>query len=236
DLLRRLEAIDADHAITATGSAMLHTGLHPRLAHMLVRARGTALAPLAANLAALLSERDLLRAARDPDVRTRLELLRGEVTGADRGALMRVRELAKRLAPGRADAAQDAEAGLVLAWAYPDRVAQLRPGSGGAAGQRYLLANGRGAVLEGVSTLAGSQYLVALDLDDAEGAEARIRLAAPLTPAQLQAALGAQVTQGIETDTDPRTGAPRARQVRRLGALVLEERRVELDPAERTAA
>jgi ATP-dependent helicase HrpB len=236
ELLHRLEAIDASGAITATGNEMLATGLHPRLAHMLVRARGTPLAPLAANLAALLSERDLLREARDPDVRTRLELLRGEVTGADRGALMRVRELAKRLAPGRADAAQDAEAGLVLAWAYPDRVAQLRPGSGGAAGQRYLLANGRGAVLEGVSTLAGSQYLVALDLDDAEGAEARIRLAAPLTPAQLQAALGAQVTQGIETDTDPRTGAPRARQVRRLGALVLEERRVELDPAERTAA
>jgi ATP-dependent helicase HrpB len=236
ELLRRLEAIDATGAITSTGSEMLLTGLHPRLAHMLVRARGTPLAPLAANLAALLSERDLLREARDPDVRTRLELLRGDVPGAERGALMRVRELAKRLAPGRVDGAQDADAGLVLAWAYPDRVAQLRPGSGGAAGQRYLLANGRGAVLEGASTLTGSQYLVALDLDDADAAEARIRLAAPLTLAQLQSALGAQVTQGIETDTDPRTGAPRARQVRRLEALVLEERRVELDPAERRAA
>jgi ATP-dependent helicase HrpB len=236
DLLRRLEAIDDSGGITATGDQMLATGLHPRLAHMLVRARGTPLAPLAATLAALLSERDLLREARDPDIRTRLELLRGEVAGADRGASMRVRELAKRLAPGRADAAQDAEAGRVLAWAYPDRVAQLRPGSGGAAGQRYLLASGRGALLEGASTLSGSQYLVALDLDDAEAAEARIRLAAPLTPAQLEASLGAQITEGIETDTDPRSGAPRARQVRRLGALLLEERRVALDSAERTAA
>ncbi len=236
DLLRRLEAIDAEHAITATGSAMLETGLHPRLAHMLVRARGTPLAPLAANLAALLSERDLLRTARDADVRTRLELLRGEVPGADRAALARVRDLARRLSPGRADAALDAEAGTVLAWAYPDRVAQLRAGSGGAAGQRYLLANGRGALLEGASTLAGSPFLVALDLDDAEGAEAQIRLAAPLSLAQLDSSLGHQITQGIETDTDPRTGAPRARHVRRLDALVLEERRAELDAATRSAA
>src|SRR5690606_30304938 len=195
-LLRRLEAIDAGHAITATGTAMLQTGLHPRLAHMLVRARGTPLAPLAGSLAALLSERDLLRAARDPDVRTRLELLRGEVAGADRASLSRVRELARRLAPGRTDAAQDAQAGIVLAWAYPDRVAQLRAGSGGAAGQRYLLANGRGALLEDVSTLAGAPWLVALELDDAEGAEARIRLAAPLTTTQLERALAAQITEG----------------------------------------
>src|SRR5690606_12861412 len=216
--------------------AMLGTGLHPRLAHMLVRARGTPLAPLAANLAALLSERDLLRAARDPDVRTRREMLRGEVSGADRASLERVRELARRLAPGRADAAHDTEAGKVLAWAYPDRVAQLRACSGGAAGQRYLLANGRGALLEDVSTLAGAAWLVALELDDAEGAEARIRLAAPLTTAQLENALAAQITEGIETDTDPRSGAPRARRVKRLDALILEERRAELDPAHRVAA
>lgn len=230
ELLRRLEAIDAGHAITAVGMAMLETGLHPRLAHMLVRARGTALAPLAGNLAALLSERDLLRAARDPDVRTRLEMLRGELRGADQGALSRVRELARRLGGGRAESANDRDAGAVLAWAYPDRVAQLRAGSGGSAGQRYLLANGRGAVLEGASTLAGSTWLVALDLDDAEGAEATIRLAAPLTREQLETALGAQVREGVETDTDPRSGAPRARHVRRLDALVLEERRAELDP------
>jgi ATP-dependent helicase HrpB len=229
-LLRRLEAIDARHGITATGRAMLETGLHPRLAHMLVRARRTPLASLAASLAALLSERDLLRAARDPDVRSRLELLRGELRGTDHAALSRVRELARRLGDGgRPDAAADTDAGAVLAWAYPDRIAQRRAAAGGAAGQRYLLANGRGAVLEGISTLAGAEYLVALDLDDAEGAEAHIRLAAPWTKAQLESALAGQISSSIETDTDPR-GAPRARQVRRLEALIIEERRAELDP------
>jgi ATP-dependent helicase HrpB len=230
ELLQRLEAIDGNHAITPVGRAMLETGVHPRLAHMLVRARGTPQAALAGNLAALLSERDLLRAARDPDVRTRLELLRGELRGADQAGLARVRELARRLGGNRADAGDDREAGAVLAWAYPDRVAQLRAGSGGAAGQRYLLANGRGAMLEGISTLAGSPFLVALDLDDAEGAQAVIRLAAPLTREQLEAALATQIREGIETDTDPRSGAPRARHVRRFDALVLEERRAEIDP------
>jgi ATP-dependent helicase HrpB len=229
DLLHRLEAIDGAGAITATGRAMIGTGLHPRLAHMLVRARGTPLQGLAARLAALLSERDLLRAGRDPDMRTRLELLRGDARGADPGGLARVRELAKRLgSEGSRDANDDGSAGAVLAWAYPDRVAQPRGGSGGAAGQRYLLANGRGATLDQVSTLSSAQFLVALDLDDAQGAEARIRLAAPLTREQLEAALAPQISEAIETDNDPRNGALRARRVRRLDALVLEEKRAEL--------
>jgi ATP-dependent helicase HrpB len=231
DLLRRLEAIDATGAITPTGRAMQETGLHPRLAHMLVRARNTPMQGLAARLAALLSERDLLRGSRDPDVRTRLELLRGEVRTADPGALARVRDLAKRLgSAGSRDVIDDADAGTVLAWAYPDRVAQIRAGSGGAAGQRYLLANGRGASLEQISTLKNSQYLVALDLDDAEGAEASIRLAAPLTREQLEFALGPLITDSVETDADPRSGALRARRLRRLDALVIEERRAELAP------
>ena len=80
------------------------------------------------------------------------------------------------------------------------------------------------------STLASAPYLMALDLDDAEGAEARIRLGAPLTLEQLETALGNQVAEGIETETDARSGALRSRRVRRLGALVLAEQRVETDP------
>jgi len=226
DLLRQLEAIDAEGGMTAMGRAMSQTGLHPRLAHLLVRARGTPDAALAAQLAALLSERDLLRAARDPDMRTRLELLRGETRGAEPATLSRVRELARRLGheAGRVD---DNQAGRLLAWAYPDRIAQARGTGGGSA--RFLLSNGRGAMLEGVSTLFAADYLVALDLDDAEGAEARIRLAAPLTLAQLESSLSAQIRDSVETYIDAR-GALQARRARRLGALLLTEQRVTLDP------
>jgi ATP-dependent helicase HrpB len=237
DLLQRLEAIDAAGAITDMGRAMLGTGLHPRLAHMLVRARGTPHLGLAARLAALLSERDLLRSTRDPDVRSRLELLRGDTRAIDAGALARVRELARRLgSQGSQDANDDGSAGAVLAWAYPDRVAQLRMAAGGAAGQRYLLANGRGASLDEVSTLSSAPFLVALELDDAQAAEARIRLAAPLTREQLEDSLRAQISDSVETDIDARSGALRARRVRRLGALVLDERRVELNAEEAVPA
>ncbi|MEO8307542.1 MAG: ATP-dependent helicase HrpB [Pseudomonadota bacterium] len=228
ELLRRLEAIDDSGAVTRMGQAMAQTGLHPRLAHMLVRARGSEDETLAAQLAALLTERDLLRAAADPDLRTRLEILRGEARGVDPGSVARVRELARRYgARGPVTSGADAEAGRLLAWAWPDRVAQRRSGSGG---QRYLLANGRGAEIPQVSTLGNAEYLVALDLDDAEGAVARIRLAAPLSRAQLESALGSQATESVETDADARTGALRSRRVRRLGALVLSEQRVETDP------
>lgn len=234
ELLQRLEAVDVSGAVTKMGRTMAQTSLHPRLAHMLVRARGTEDETLAALLAALLTERDLLRAAADPDLRSRLEILRGEARGVDPGSLSRVRELARRFgARGPSVAGDDAEAGRLLAWAWPDRVAQRRAGG---SGQRYLLANGRGAEIAQMSTLASAEYLVALDLDDAEGAVARIRLAAPLTRAQLEASLGTQVTEGVETEADTRDGKLRSRRVRRLGALVLEERRVDTDPEQVLAA
>src|SRR6185369_10611070 len=228
DLLQQLEALDADGGITPTGRAMVETGLHPRLAHLLVRARGTPDASLAAQLVALLSERDLLRAARDPDMRTRLEMLRGEARGAEAATLARVRELARRYGDAAGRRVDDGEAGRLLAWAYPDRIAQARGGGGSNA--RFLLSNGRGAMLEGMSTLSGAAYLVALDLDDAEAAEARIRLAAPPTLSQLETALSAQSHDSTETYTDAR-GALQARRARRLGALLLAEQRVQLDPA-----
>ena len=87
--------------------------------------------------------------ARDPDLRTRLEILRREpgAQSADRGALQRVRGNAaqfQRLASQRSDAARhtasstDVSSGMLLALAYPDRVAKRRAAAGG----RYLLANG----------------------------------------------------------------------------------------------
>lgn len=233
ELLQRLEALDGELRITPLGRRMLATGVHPRLAHMLLRAESGPRRVLAAQLAALLSERDLLRGTRDPDLRTRLALLRGEKGegAADRGTLERVRSLASRLSNERRSAADDAEAGALLAWAFPDRIAQRRAEEGAGA-RRYLLSGGRGAALDAVSTLSNSEYLVAVELDDAEGAEARIRMAAPVELPQLENALAEQVTESVEVDAGRPGAAPRARRVRRLGALVLAERRVALEEGE----
>ena len=80
DLLQRLGALDGAGSINAHGHAMARLAVHPRLAHMLLRAQQLDAVPLAAQLAALLSERDLLRGtgeAHDADVRTRLDMLSG---------------------------------------------------------------------------------------------------------------------------------------------------------------
>jgi ATP-dependent helicase HrpB len=102
DLLSRLGALDSSGRITPHGRQMARLSVHPRLAHMLLRAADLSSLPLAADLAALLSERDLLRAAggsRDADIRSRLEIVRGEglAQGIDRAGLQRARRAAKDL-------------------------------------------------------------------------------------------------------------------------------------------
>jgi ATP-dependent helicase HrpB len=232
ELLRRLEAVDDRGAITAMGRDMAQTGLHPRLAHMLVRARRESGQALAAQLAAMLSERDFLRGQRDPDIRTRLELLQRGGAGIDRSALARVRDMARRLGTqteGQVISDQQ-RIGELLAWAYPDRIAQMRVTAEGNVTRRYLLSNGRGAVLKDLSTLANAPYLVAIDLDDSEGAEAQIRLAAPITLDQIELALAAQIEESVETSL-AHTQSLRSRKVVKLGALVLRERKVEVQAA-----
>jgi ATP-dependent helicase HrpB len=199
---------------------------------MLLRARAAGQGALAARLAALLSERDLLRGTRDPDLRSRLEALRQGGAMLDRALLMRLRQLAAQFLPpgaaGRASDGDDADAGALLAWAFPDRIAQRRGAIDGPSGGRYLLSNGRGARLEQVSTLGSEAYLVAVDLDDADAAEARIRLAVPVTPAELESRLAAHITETTQSGFDPREEAVIARRVKRLGALVLAERALPL--------
>jgi ATP-dependent helicase HrpB len=242
DLLQRLDAVDAAGRLTVTGRSMAALPVHPRLAHMLIAARALDAVPLAAELAALLGERDLLRRAgaqRDPDVLARLALLRG-VAGAgavDRAVLQRVRAGAARLVRlvgGSATgggASEDSRAGMLLALAYPDRVGQRRPGGEG----RYLLANGRGAAFHAPAGIARSEYIVAVDLDDS-AREARIDLAAALPRADLENALGAQIRTREECGWDARAAAVVARRVREFGALVLEEQALRDASGERVVA
>jgi len=239
-LLTELDALDDEGRITPHGRQMASLGAHPRLAHLLVRARAAGKGALAARIAALLSERDLLRPTRDPDLRSRLEVLRAGSATVDRGLLMRVRQLAAQLLPpgegGRASEGDDSGVGALLALAFPDRIAQRRGAIDGPSGGRYLLSNGRGARLEQVSTLGSSPYLVSVDLDDAEAAEARIRLAAPVTLAELEQALGAHISESLQSGFDPKDEAVVARRVKRLGALVLAERAMPLEGAVATQA
>jgi ATP-dependent helicase HrpB len=237
ELLERLEAIGERGHATALGRRMAALGTHPRLAHMIERGVMLGLGELACDIAGLLSERDPLRGQgpqRDPDLRHRVDVLHGAPAPAgfavDGRALQQVRRsseiFARRL--GRDAAAsrstgggieRDAAVGLLLAFAYPDRIGMTRGGEGG----RYLLSQGRGAVLPGPSALARSEFIVAAEIDAGER-EARVYLAAPLERALLDQYLAGLVSAADEIAWDSRAGAVVARRVQRLGALVLDER------------
>jgi ATP-dependent helicase HrpB len=232
ELLVRLGALDTHGTLSALGGDMARLPVHPRLAHMLLQARHFGAVALAAQLAALLSERDLLRG--DPDIALRLELLRGGAAReVERAVLERVQRTARALeasvpvlpreawdralAP-LAQLGAAAQPGALLALAYPDRIGQLRPGAGG----RYLLSNGRGAAFRAPVALARAAYLVAVALDD-DRRDARIDLAAELPREALERVFAGRIETQEQCQWEPEQGAVVARRIRRLEALVLEE-------------
>ncbi|EAR51453.1 ATP-dependent helicase HrpB [Oceanicola granulosus HTCC2516] len=224
-LLHDLGALDAT-GITAHGRRLAAQPVHPRLGHMLERA-GKPAAPLAA----LLSERDPLRGA-PADVGLRLRALSGErAAEASRAVLERIRAEARRLA-ARAPAGGGLAVGQMAALAYPDRIALRR--KGGPA--RYVLSGGKGAVLDEADPLAGARLLVAFDLDG-DAREARIRLAAPLSEAELRDVAGERIGWVEVCAWSRRERRVLARRQERLGALVLDDRPLaEADPAALAAA
>jgi ATP-dependent helicase HrpB len=242
DLLRRLGALDAAGKVTAHGRAMQEFPAHPRLAHMLLKARDLNAGSLAAELAALLSDRDLLRAgaggnprARDSDIRTRLDALRRGAADIDRGALDRVRRTQRSFEQqlGLAAAARggDVDAGVLLGLAYPDRVARRRPGSEA----RYQMSNGRGALFAAAESIAREEFIVAVDLDDKDR-EAQIRLAAPLDKADLLEYFATDLRRADELAWDERTETVVARRVIRFDELLVEEKPLNDVPRAASAA
>jgi ATP-dependent helicase HrpB len=229
ELLRELNAVDSTGRLTEHGRAMRALPVHPRLAHMLVHAQSRGETRLGSEVAALLSERDVLRSMGSPvdaDVALRLELLRREsgfVSGAevDRDALRRVRSEADRLArqlQSSGSEVQPTDAGQLLALAYPDRVAQRRPGDRA----RYVLRNGRGAELLGAQSLATSDYIVAADVDG-QRPESRIFLAAALSLDDIRDLFADQIETESLVEFDDTTSSVRARRRERLGAIVLRD-------------
>lgn len=226
ELLQQLGALDGQGSITTHGRQLLKMPLTPRLAHMVAIGRNRGWGALAAKLAVILAERDIVRDA-GSDITLRLQAL-DSGQGIDRGRLHFLRQSLRRLHDGRDDLPYDDDAvGQLLALAFPDRLGKRRPGGPA----RFLLRNGRGAVLADHDALASSAYLVAASLDGA-GREARVFLAAPVSAASIDNLFADQIVERNEAGWDDNSNAVRGWQRRCLGALVLEERSVALsDPA-----
>ena len=215
-LLTRLGALDAAGGLTAHGKAIARLPLPPRLAHMVVEAASQGEGRRAAEIAAILSERGL--GGNSVDLVDRLERF-----AADRGPRARdARSLADRwtkAAGGRSGEGGPSPA-LILAAAYPERIAQSRGKLG-----EFRLVNGRGVFMEPHERLAKASWLAVGELGGG-AARDRILLAAELEPGELLDAYGDRIETEDRIETDAQ-GRVRAKRLRRLGQLVVEERLID---------
>ena len=211
-LLFRLEALTADGVLTAHGRALADMPLPPRLAHMVLKAAESGQAARAARIAALISERNL--GGRDVDLRHRLDTLERDRSPRARDA----RALADRWAgmAGRAGKGEPLSDGLLLAYAYPERIARARGPQG-----EFQLVSGRGAFVEATDALARETWMAVAELGGGERRD-RILLAAPLEEPELATAFAAQLT--IEDRLEESgAGRLRAKRLTRLGRLTVRE-------------
>ena len=228
-LLEQLGALE-NRKLTAHGEQMLALGTHPRLAHMILKAARLGHMEEAILLAALLSEKEIFTgsARQSADMRERLQTLlrRHSAPDIDRNALHRVQESARgfrnRVKKSTKRATLSEPTALLLAYAFPDRIAKIRAKND----TRYLLSNGKGARLDQRDPLFGTPFLVIADLDD-RARDAQIYKAAPLDEDLLYKYCSEQITTELSTRWNTTTERVEAREHVRLGALLLEERQAE---------
>jgi ATP-dependent helicase HrpB len=226
-LLRELGAINEDGRISERGKKLARFPLHPRLAAMVVEAADEDKALLAAEIAAVVSERGL--GGDDTDLSHRIEQFRRDKSGRA--------EEARRLARNWAEAAGGdirnspvSGAGALLAFAYPDRVAKARAGKRG----EFLLASGRGAAMEAANSLAKESMLAVAELAGAASG-GRILLAARLAEKDFEGHFQGRIVEATEVVFDPAAMAVRARAVRRYEAILLSDHPKKLETNEKTA-
>ena len=202
-VLRMLGALDSEGRITAHGRQMARLPAHPRLANMILRTGSAE----ACTLAAILEEgaphsvtdiRDVRPSSRMRELARRWERFCGGHAGRD----------------GHAGRVTLPEAGELLCFAFPDRIAHNR-GNG-----TFQMTGGRGAYMERTESLATAEYLVLCDLDDG-GGDAKIHLAAPISEEAIEEIFAAEIEEGVQTEWDRRTEAVKAVKVRRLWKMVM---------------
>ena len=229
-LLADLGAMGPDGRLTPEGEAMRRLALPVRFAHMVARAASRGNERTAAELAVLMTERGLGGTSADLEARlTRFRSERGPRADAARGLAGRLAATAAATAraSGTRVAPELETAGSLLVDAWPDRVAKARGAPG-----RFVLANGRGAMVEETDALARQAYLVVADVQG-KAQNPRIVSAAPVTEDEIRAKLAHRIEAATQVRFDAERRSVRVRETTRLGAITLSERAL---PAPRGAA
>ncbi|MHC2289115.1 ATP-dependent helicase HrpB [Bradyrhizobium barranii] len=227
-LLSELNALDGDGRITAEGKSLRALALPPRLARMIVDSHRVGSGEAAAEIAAIVTERGL--GGDSVDLEYRRDQFRRDRSPRAASA----RDLARRWASQVAASEKavtgqdDLSIGLMLAYAFPDRVARNR-GNG-----TFVLANGRGAAVEQTSSLARAPY-IAIGEMTGTAASGRVLLAAPISEDDIERHFAEHIETVDEISFDRGAMALRARRKRALHAITLSEATLAVSPSEETA-
>lgn len=222
DTLQQIGAIENER-ITEHGKQIHQMTCHPRIAHMLILAENTHLKQLACDIAAVLEERDPLPRETGIDINLRIEALRrSRTTNSPGNKFKRIEKNAasyrKMLNIETDNGSVDVyETGLLLAYAYPERIASARPGNNA----QFQLANGKLAVAGHKDDLAHEPWLAVANMDLRDGL-GKIFLAAPLNPSDLINLV--KEKQNISWDT--RKGGLIALKELKIGSIVLQSKAI----------
>jgi ATP-dependent helicase HrpB len=227
NLLHELGALDDDGRITEEGKSLRALALPPRLARMIVDSHRLGAGEEAAEIAAVLTERGLGGDSADLDARLD-QFRRDRSPRAVSARSLAQRWAAQVAASNSSQGEQDVSSGVMLAFAFPDRVARNR-GNGS-----FVLANGRGAAVEQTSSLARAPYIAVAELTGT-AAQGRILLAAPITQEEIELRFTDQIENTEEISFDRGALALRARRKRMLHAITLSEAPMALSPSAETA-
>lgn len=220
ELLHELNALE-NGRITEHGKKMHALPCHPRIAHMLVLAEENDALHLATDIAAILEGRDPLPRESGIDINLRIDALRRyrkeSNTGNKMGRIEKVAESYRKLFDIHPDneTFDHFETGVLLAYAYPERIACARPGNNA----QFQLANGKLAMAGHRDDLAHEPWLSIAHIDARDGM-GKIFMAAPLNPKDL-----APLVQEKEVITwDTRKGGLIATKDLRIGSIVLQSK------------
>jgi len=227
ELLSQLGALDEKFKITKHGKEMASFGLHPRLAHMMIKAKSLGLSYEASLLCVLITEKDIYTGFyRSVDLKERVSTLHDVRVGKGLSAqYVNVKQsklliqMAARLEKKQKYELDLEATGVLLALAYPDRIAQRRHLNGGT----YLLSNAKGALLHQEEEIFNAEYLVVSDLD-ARDENALIYKAISLTKEQIESSLKALIVEKESLKWNETLQRVEARALSSIGAVVLQER------------
>lgn len=237
ELLNKLGALNEKAKITEHGRQMMGFGLHPRLSHMMLKARQMNLAYEASLICVLVSEKDIYTSYRSSDIKERVGVLHDVACGhpiyANHINIKHCKFLlknAKRLETKTKDEIDLEMVGVLLAFAYPERLAQAR----GDRSSSYLLSNAKGAYLDKEDGLIGSEYIVVSDLD-ARAESALIYKASALSKTQIDEHLSELIEEKELLRWNKDEQRVEARKIRSVGAVNLQEKAIQTPTDERTS-